>query len=155
MARVLLACLTAAIIGAATPATAVPGGAIGLLPQGAYVCEVPGEASDPFTFAGRHVPEADFEVIGDSSYRAADGRGVYLLTGERVTMTSGPLRGRSFQRASNGFLRVSGGGESAMRCVRSTQAVALDPALGQHCPKGKAALARREPGDERQPRELC
>jgi hypothetical protein len=145
----------ASLLAAAGPASAVPGGAIGVLPQGDYVCEVPGDPADPASFAGRHVPEADFEVIADSSYRTAAGRGVYLLTGERVAMTSGPLSGRSFHRVGSGFLRVTGGGDSAMRCVHSTQAVVLDPSLGERCPKGEEPLARREPGDKRAHREMC
>jgi hypothetical protein len=101
---------------AAAPALAVPGGEIGTLERGRYVCELPGDALGP---RGRHQPEEDFRVVQGSSYRAGDERGTYLLTGDRVVMTSGPKKGARFRRLSDGFLRRQNpdGSDGDLRCV--------------------------------------
>ena len=114
---IALAGIAIATALAAVPADAVPGGALGTLETGKYYCELPGDASGP---VGRHVPEADFRVISASSYEADGKIGSYLLTGERVTMTSGPRQGRKFHRVGRGFLRAveADGSDGALRCVR-------------------------------------
>jgi len=115
---VVLATIAAlAWLAVAAPAGAVPGGQIGTLETGKYYCELPGDAAGP---VGRHVPEADFRVISASSYEAGGRIGSYLLTGERVTMTSGPHQGRKFHRIGRGFLRAveADGSDGALRCVR-------------------------------------
>jgi len=117
-AGVVALALTAAMAWlAAVPADAVPGGALGTLETGKYYCELPGDASGP---VGRHVPDADFRVISASSYEAEGRIGSYLLTGDRVTMTSGPRQGRKFHRVGRGFLRAveADGSDGALRCVR-------------------------------------
>ena len=59
-----------------------------------------------------------------SSTPRATGRrgrpGTYLLAGDRLTMTSGPLRGKRYRRQSDGFLRLTGpdGQDSDLRCVK-------------------------------------
>ncbi|MCB2080845.1 MAG: hypothetical protein KDE55_24485 [Novosphingobium sp.] len=102
------------------PASAVPGGQIGTLEQGRYTCELPGDASGA---TGEHVPEADFRIVSASSYRANGRIGSYLLTGDRVVMTSGPHQGVRFHRVSTGFLRVIGkdGKDGPLRCVLTTR----------------------------------
>ncbi|MCB2060793.1 MAG: hypothetical protein KDE21_09830 [Novosphingobium sp.] len=102
------------------PANAVPGGEIGTLEKGRYVCELPGDATGP---AGRHVAEADFTVISASSYRTGGRIGSYLLTGEFVIMTSGPHRGQRFHRISLGFLRgvEADGSDGKLRCILATR----------------------------------
>jgi hypothetical protein len=106
----------AAITLVAAPALAVPGGEIGTLERGRYVCELPGDALGP---RGRHVPAEDFRVVHGSSYRADGKRGTYLLTGDQVVMTSGPKKGVRFRRMSDGFLRRQNadGSDSALSCV--------------------------------------
>lgn len=101
----------------AAPAFAVPGGQIGFLRPGAFQCEMPGDATGA---AGLRVPEADFDVISANSYRTAKGRGTYLLTGDLLQLTSGPLNGTKYHRISNNFLRAIGpdGQDSDLRCVR-------------------------------------
>lgn len=98
-------------------ADAAPGGTIGTLQQGSYVCELPGDATGP---AGRRVESAGFTVVNASSYTTTQGRGTYLLTGDKVVMTSGPKRGERYLRLSPGFLRLEGpdGTASDLRCVR-------------------------------------
>ena len=101
----------------AAPLSAVPGGRIGTLPNGAFRCELPGDALGP---VGYRVPDADFTIVTASTYRAAGGAGSYLLTGERVVMTSGPFKGRRFHRVTPNFLRLmrDDGTDGIMRCVR-------------------------------------
>ena len=101
----------------AAPAFAAPGGAIGTMQSGDYVCELPGDATGP---AGVRAPAQDFTVVNASTYRTAQGRGSYLLTGDLLTMTSGPKKGQKFRRLSGSFLRLldASGAESALRCIR-------------------------------------
>lgn len=114
--RLVLAASSALPLAGA--AAAAPGGALGTLPLGDYRCELPGDAEGA---AGIAQPAADFTVIHGSSYEVPVGHGVYLLTGERVEFTSGPLRGVVFSRSGRSFLRRlnADGSESALRCVRT------------------------------------
>lgn len=98
----------------------VPGGPIGVLQQGFYVCELPGDATGA---AGIRQDEQDFSVHNASRYSTATGRGTYLLTGEQVIMTSGPKKGQKFRKLSNNFLRElnAAGQETDLRCVRRVQ----------------------------------
>lgn len=107
----------AAILVAAAPAAAVPGGKLGTLEAGTYVCELPGDAAGA---AGVRQADEGFEIVNANTYRNAVGRGSYLLTGDTVTMTSGPKRGLRYHRISARFLRLIGpdGKDSALRCVR-------------------------------------
>jgi hypothetical protein len=104
----------------AAPAQAVPGGEIGTLDIGRYVCELPGDASG---LAGRAVPTVDFAVVNASSYRSGDAMGTYLLTGDRMVMTSGPRKGERYHRVSRDFLRRIGrdGRDTTLRCVRASR----------------------------------
>lgn len=108
--------VTGLLAAASGPAFAVPGGEIGTLAKGKYICELPGVATGP---AGIHVAEADFTVISASSYRAHGRIGSYLFTGDRVIMTSGTLKGHRFRRISEGFLRElePDGNEGKLRCI--------------------------------------
>jgi hypothetical protein len=109
--------LAAIVILATGPALAAPGGPIDSLLPGRYVCELPGDASGP---AGLRQDDESFVVLNGSSYTATAGRGTYLVTGDVVTITSGPKNGQMFRRVSPNFLRRIGpdGQESALRCVR-------------------------------------
>jgi len=106
---------------------AVPGGSIDTLRSGEFRCELPGDASGP---VGHATPAEDFAVINANSYRTARGRGSYLLTGNRLTFTSGPKRGQSFRRISGNFLRklAASGGDARLRCVRQMMPNAAGPA---------------------------
>jgi hypothetical protein len=110
----------AAIFVAAALAT--PGahaeGRLGTLPLGRYLCELPGDASGP---ASRPLDKAWFDVVNASSYEAETGRGTYLLTGDDVVFTRGPMRGARFELVSPKTLqRTNLEGEFAkMRCIRT------------------------------------
>lgn len=112
-----LARLALPLVLLAMPALAAPGGPIGTLQRGPYLCELPGDAAGP---AGLHQPGEDFTVTNASSYETPQGRGSYLLTGKIVVMTSGPKRGQRFRRDGSGFLRklAADGTGGELRCVR-------------------------------------
>ena len=109
--------LTLLLLAAASPALAVPGGPIGQLNPGNYLCEQPGDAGGA---VGLRVPGEDFEIVNANTYRAAGGRGTYLLTGNVLAFTSGPKYGQTFHRITNSFLRKTdaSGTDTTLRCVR-------------------------------------
>ncbi|MFC4295316.1 hypothetical protein ACFO0A_09640 [Novosphingobium tardum] len=103
---------------AAGPAVAADGGAIAVLAQGNYRCELPGSAAGQ---SSRPVPAVSFTITTASRYIAADGSiGSYLLIGKTVTMTSGALSGTRYLRVRMGFLRriEANGQPGDLRCVR-------------------------------------
>lgn len=120
-----------------SPVWAAPGGDIGTLPLGHYVCELPGDALGA---AGRAVPDDDFTIRIGSTYQAHGGRGTYLRTGNDVVLTGGPRKGERYRLESENFLRrVGTGGEAAMRCVASpNNSLSLDPDANDPatCPDG-------------------
>ena len=121
MTRLFHSALLIAILagaGAGAPAAqAAPGGPIGVLPLGAYICELPGDATGP---AGRRQPDAEFRIVYGSGYRTATGQGIYLFTGDRLTFTSGPFKGQAYHRTGRSFLRrvMPDGKDGPLRCVR-------------------------------------
>lgn len=111
------AALAATACAAATPAPPpVAGGQISTLPMGTYSCELPGDAASA---VGKPVAEYQFRIVNSSSYKSGGIRGSYLRTDSHVVMTGGPLKGKSFHRISEGFLRViqDDGTDGEMRCV--------------------------------------
>lgn len=109
------------LLAMAASAGAVPGGRLGVLPAGRYECALPGSA------AGRAIevqPDWGFEIIRSSSYLHREERGTYLLLGDVLTFTSGPLAGRRLIFDDNRLLRDmvdSGpekGGLGRLRCAR-------------------------------------
>lgn len=102
---------------AASAASAAPGGRLATLPVGEYRCELPGDAAGP---SGHPVPEENFSIRNASTYIDAGGAGSYLLTGERLVMTSGPKRGNRYRRVTDNFLRKvdADGRDTSLRCVR-------------------------------------
>jgi len=110
------AVLLAGSPAAATPARAVPGGEIGTLATGPYVCEVPRPEA---VSRGSVVDEAGFTIVTASSYRSRGTLGSYLLTGTEAVFTSGPRKGERYRRISAGSLRKldAGGTETPLRCV--------------------------------------
>lgn len=90
---------------------------MGSLDAGTYVCELPGDAGGA---AGLRQADEAFDIVNANTYRNGAGRGTYLLTGDTVTMTSGPKQGQRFHRISGRFLRLIGpdGNDSPLRCVR-------------------------------------
>ncbi len=93
-------------------------GRLGLLPQGEYVCALPGDASGAAWIeqAGR-----DFAITGASSYRTARGGGTYLMEGKVVTFTRGPMRNVKLMLLGSGLLQeVDRDGKlGRLRCHRT------------------------------------
>lgn len=118
MLRPILPAACFAVTLLAAPALAAPGGPLGTLPLGNYRCELPGDAEGA---AGIPQPDEDFAVVHGSGYAMDQGRGVYLMTGDRVEFTSGPRRGVVYRLSGRSFLRrlLADGSEGALRCVRA------------------------------------
>jgi len=84
--------------------------------RGTYVCELPGDAAGD---VGIEQPQESFSIRSASRYSSVQGGGTYLRRGDRLTMTSGPRNGDSYQIVSRGFLRkIVNGQPSRLRCVR-------------------------------------
>ncbi len=115
VARTLSLAASAALL-AHVPAHAE--GRLGTLPQGRYLCELPGDATGP---ASIPVPSAWFDIVNASSYRAEGGAGTYLLTEKTVVFTRGPMKGARFVRTGQRALeRTDLTGKMAdLRCVRT------------------------------------
>lgn len=120
MSRFLALALVAPALVAAAPPPPVPGGPIGVLQQGRYSCEMPGDAAGPVGYPAK---DLDFSIVNGSGYNIKGKRGVYLLTGDIVTMTSGALKGLKFHRVSDRFLRKieSDGHDGELRCVMTVR----------------------------------
>ncbi|MEY4160904.1 MAG: hypothetical protein RLZZ136_1525 [Pseudomonadota bacterium] len=116
MRLIIFALLAAATPALITPVHAAPGGVIATLPLGDFVCELPGNAEGP---VGLRMPASDFTVLNASSYRTSSGQGTYLLTGDRLVMTAGPLRGSQYRAISPKFLRRLDGNsqDTRLRCI--------------------------------------
>ena len=110
----LAALVLAAVAFAAIPAIAQ--GEIGTLERGAYVCELPGDATGR---AGVVQPDENFTIASASRYTSPQGAGTYLRRGNVLEMTSGPRNGERYQVVSANFLRKLENGEPGrLRCVR-------------------------------------
>lgn len=124
-----------ALIIAGSPAHAVPGGKLDTLRLGAWICELPGDATTP----PKPQPEHNFNVVPDSSYLTADGnRGTYLLLGDQLTFTSGVREGEQFVLESDATLRKLGH-SPALRCV-----LAGDPSVIAPAPPADAKAANTQ-----------
>lgn len=123
--RILLAAISITLLAsptvAAAQAPAMAGGKLGILPTGRYLCELPGDATGPVS---RPLKDEWFDVVNASSYRSSGGAGTYLLTGETVVFTRGPMRGARFERTTPRALRrIDVSGDLAnMRCIRTGRA---------------------------------
>lgn len=91
-------------------------GAIGTIPRGTFVCELPGDAAGR---AGIAQPDRNLTIESASRYSSPQGGGSYLRRGETLTLTSGPRQGESYAIVSDGFLRLIEAGKAGrLRCVR-------------------------------------
>lgn len=93
------------------------GGALKTMPQGVYQCGLPGDATGAAWYP---VEGLAFTIVNASSYETERGRGTYLLKGDRLMFTRGPLKGLRFQRRGDFSLRaVEQDGElREIRCAR-------------------------------------
>jgi len=101
-------------VSAATPALAQ--GAIGTVPRGTFVCELPGDAAGQ---AGVAQPERNLTIESASRYSSPQGAGSYLRRGDTLTLTSGPRQGESYAIVAERFLRLIEDDKTGrLRCVR-------------------------------------
>ncbi|MBB3033047.1 hypothetical protein [Alteriqipengyuania lutimaris] len=117
-AAVTLAALAVPALALAGQPTMPQSGRLDTLPLGMYECTLPGDAGGP---AWHRIPEKDFTILNASSYEARGSRGIYLLRGDEVTFTRGPLEGMMLERAGRRILRErqDDGTLGRMRCVLS------------------------------------
>ena len=109
--------LIAVTVVLAQSAHAVPGGRLATMKRGNFACELAGDAMGE---SGIRQKDADFAILHSSTYGAVTGRGSYLMTGDLITMTSGPKMGEHYKRVSENFLRrlAADGSETSLRCIR-------------------------------------
>tara|TARA_B100000678_G_scaffold73806_1_gene60660 strand:+ start:3849 stop:4241 length:393 start_codon:yes stop_codon:yes gene_type:complete len=112
------AALSLSAAASASPSPLPQSARLDTLPIGTYQCTLPGDASGP---AWHRVPDADFTILNASSYEAKGSSGVYLLRGDLVTFTRGPLKGTTLERTGRIMLRerADDGTLGEMRCVRA------------------------------------
>ncbi|MBC2650594.1 elongation factor P [Novosphingobium aerophilum] len=110
-------CLALALLCPLAPAAGAPGGPVGVLTLGRYTCELPGDALGA---AWIPQPAEDFTIAYGSTYRTELGHGTYLLTGDRLRFTAGPLKDAEYRRTGNTLLRriLPDGTPGRLRCVR-------------------------------------
>lgn len=92
-------------MGAAAVIAAVPAAADGVLktmPHGRYHCSFPGDAAGP---ARVLMEESHFRISSASSYRSANGHGVYIMKGDELTFTRGPKNGERYRRVGDTALQ--------------------------------------------------
>lgn len=100
------------------PASPVQAEMLKTMPHGTYECALPGDASGA---AWETVEDAGFRIARASSYRSPNGRGVYLMKGDVLTFTRGPLKGRQLKRTGTNVLQQieDDGSLGRMTCVRT------------------------------------
>jgi hypothetical protein len=108
---------------AAPQAQADQHGRLRVLPHGYWSCGLPGDALGT---AFRADDDLSFTTIPNSSYEAQGGGGTYLLTGDRLTFTRGPLKGRKFLWESANRLRVATDGVERGRLICNRRALGPD-----------------------------
>lgn len=102
---------------ASISATAFADGDLGTLEHGRYTCATPGVATGPTVNA---IPSLSFLIVGGSSYSTEKGDGTYLLAGDTLTFTRGPLKDLKFERDKIGLWREidKSGAKGDVRCSR-------------------------------------
>lgn len=112
-----LALLLAALATMPFAVLAQSDGPLETLPVGDYQCSLPGDANGP---AWIPIEGKMFRIKSASRYSSPDGIGTYLLSGDELLFTRGPLKDERYQRTGRGFLRMKNpdGSLSRIRCVR-------------------------------------
>ena len=110
--------LAAAAASVAQPVLAQADAPLGILPVGRYECSLPGDAGGP---AWHAVPEMKFSIRSASRYAGVDGDGTYLLRGDELVFSRGPMKDHRFKRTGNFVLRQieADGSIGRLRCIRS------------------------------------
>lgn len=88
------------LLAAALIAPALAAGDLRTLPPGRYACWTAGDATGP---AVVDEPGRSFSIVRGSSYDTATGSGTYLLAGDVLTFTRGPMKDMRLRRTREGF----------------------------------------------------
>ena len=89
---------------------------LSVMERGNYACGVPGDAAGA---AWVRKPGYNFSIETASQYATAKGSGTYLLTGNTLLFTRGPLKDMRFTLGNDKVLRKSGGeGDPRLFCSR-------------------------------------
>ncbi|ABC63144.1 hypothetical protein [Erythrobacter litoralis] len=101
----------------AAPLAAQSGAPLGTLPVGRYQCSLPGDASGP---AWRDIDDMRFSIKNASRYLSPTGDGTYLMQGDELVFTRGPMKDQRYKRMGSSILRKlkSDGSLDRIRCVR-------------------------------------
>ena len=93
------------------------GGMLTTLQRGEWRCALPGDAGAEASVV---VPEEGFRIGNASSYRNAEGVGIYLLRGTELVFTRGPKKDERFRVLGENTMRKLNpdGSESRMFCTR-------------------------------------
>ena len=119
--------LTVGVLAAA-PLQADQHGRLRVLPHGYWSCGLPGDA---LGMAFRADDDLSFTTIPNSSYEAQGGGGTYLLIGDRLAFTRGPLKGRKFLWESANRLRVATDGVERGRLICNRRALGPDARISE------------------------
>lgn len=111
------AILAATLALGATPLMAQRDGPLGTLPGGMYQCSLPGSAGGA---AWVPIEGKRFVIKNASRYIAPEGSGTYLMTGNELVFTRGPLKDQRYLRTGSSILRMRNedGTLGRIRCVR-------------------------------------
>jgi hypothetical protein len=106
---------------AGRPLAASDGGMLATLRRGEWQCALPGDAGGEAFVV---VPEEGFRIGNASSYRSAEGRGIYLLRGNALVFTRGPKKDQRYRVLGENTLRKleSDGSQSRLTCTRLGEA---------------------------------
>lgn len=110
--------LLAGLPSLALAAPPISEGRLGTLPAGEYVCALPGDATGA---AWQPIPGHTFIIDNGSTYTTAAGSGIYLLTGDQLVFTRGPMRGQRYLRTGTATLRMleADGKPGRVHCSRT------------------------------------
>lgn len=114
----MLSLLIAGAAISATTALAQSDGPLTTLPVGRYQCSTPGDASGS---AWIPIEGKRFSIKNASRYLSPTGSGIYLMSGNELVFTRGPMKDQRYRRTGTSILREMqpDGTLSRVRCVRT------------------------------------
>ena len=113
----LLSAVIALAACSATASAAQDDGPLQTLPVGQYQCSLPGDAAGS---AWVPIEGKIFTIKNASRYLSPEGSGIYLMTGDELVFTRGPMKNQRFKRMGSSILRMkeADGSLGRVRCVR-------------------------------------
>ena len=116
--KTYISLLASASVLVCAPVFAQPGGPLNTLPVGRYQCSLPGDAGGA---AWIPIEDKRFSIKNASRYLSPEGSGTYLMAGDELVFTRGPLKDERYKRMGTTILRKKNkdGTLSRIRCVRT------------------------------------